>query len=301
MLSVEKKRNTPLIDIQNPLFCKEQSMKKFNHPKKKIWYAASAFLLLGVFLLCSFTSKTKTLSTAKASGIKVVVIDAGHGGHDPGCQYGGANEKKVTLAIALKLGKIIKENCKDVKVIYTRDKDEFIELHERAAIANRNKADVFISIHCNANKSTGVHGTETYTMGPHKNDDNLEVAKRENDVVLMEDDYEKNYDGFDPKSPEAEIIFSLYQSAHIEQSMRLARHVEKQLKTTVKRTSRGVKQAGFLVLWKTSMPSILVETGFLSNASERKYITSEAGQKSIANGIYEAFRKFKDESEATSK
>ncbi|RYD81978.1 MAG: N-acetylmuramoyl-L-alanine amidase [Sphingobacteriales bacterium] len=254
-------------------------------------------LLVLILSLASF----KTLNPGKKSGVRTVVIDAGHGGHDPGCQYGGAKEKEVTLAIALKLGKIIKENCKDVKVIYTRSDDTFVELHERAAIANRNNAMAFISIHCNANDKKEICGTETYTMGLHKTADNLNVAKRENDVVLLEDDYTERYDGFNPKSPQAHIIFSLYQDAYFSQSLRLASRIENEFKTKALRTSRGVKQAGFLVLWKTTMPSILIETGFLSNTAERKYLTSDSGQTYLASGIYRAFKEFKTEVEATRK
>lgn len=257
---------------------------------------ASTFAFF-LFFLCSF----KTLNYHKPSGLHTIVIDAGHGGHDPGCHYGGAQEKNVTLAIALKLGKIIKENCKDVKVIYTRDKDEFIELNERTAIANRNKADVFISIHVNANpSSSSANGTETYTMGMHKTEGNLEVAKRENSVILMENDYTDKYDGFDPKSPEADIIFSLFQDAYVEQSLHLASTIQQELKIKAKRPSRGVKQAGFLVLWKTAMPSVLIETGFLSNTPERKFLISDGGQQKLAQSIYQAFKKYKDEMDGTS-
>lgn len=260
-------------------------------------YAFISISTMIIFLLCSF----KTSNVDKKSGNFTVVIDAGHGGHDPGCQYGGIQEKKITLGIALKLGKIIKENCKDVNVIYTRDKDVFVELWERADIANRNNADLFISVHVNANNSTVVYGTETYTMGLHKSDDNLDVAKRENAVVLMEDNYSKNYDGFDPNSPEATIIFSLFQNNYVNQSLRLASKIETQFKTANKRHSRGVKQAGFVVLWKTTMPSVLIETGFLSNATERKFLTSETGQTALATSIYRAFKEFKDDCTSTRK
>jgi N-acetylmuramoyl-L-alanine amidase len=215
--------------------------------------------------------------------------------------YGGIKEKNVALAIALKLGKIIEENCKDVHVIYTRKDDTFVELIERAGIANRNNADLFISVHCNAHHTSTPYGTETFAMGLHKTEENLQVAKRENAVVLMEENYKKKYDGFDPNSPEAGIIFSLYQDAFMEQSLHLASLIENQFKNKVKRNSRGVKQAGFLVLWKTTMPSILIETGFLSNTAERKYLTSESGQTYLASGVYRAFKEFKNEMEATRK
>jgi N-acetylmuramoyl-L-alanine amidase len=257
----------------------------------KIVSVSVFFLLFSITLL--------TLPAFKPQGKYTVVIDAGHGGHDPGCQYGGAKEKDITLAIALKLGKLIKENCKDVEVIFTRQTDSFVELWERADIANRNNADVFISVHVNANaENTKVTGTETYTMGLHKTKDNLEVAKRENSVVLLESDYNANYDGFDPKSPEGNIIFQLYQNNYCTQSIRFADKIEGQL-TKGKRKSRGVKQAGFVVLWKTAMPSVLIETGFLSNTEERKFLVSASGQNGLANAIYKAFIEFKGGSPST--
>lgn len=245
------------------------------------------------FAVLMFAGVYKTPGVSRKSGINTVVIDAGHGGHDPGCHYGKFQEKNITLAIALKLGRMIKANYKDVRVIYTRNDDTFVPLIDRAGIANKAKADLFISIHVNANHKPGVFGTETYTMGPHKTNDNLEVAKRENEVVLLEADYKENYEGYDPKSPEADIIFSLYQDAYMVQSLSLARFVEHEMQGTVKRTSRGVKQAGFVVLWKTAMPSVLIETGFLSNAKEREFLAGEAGQNSLAKGIYNAFAKYK--------
>jgi N-acetylmuramoyl-L-alanine amidase len=276
-------------------------MRILNFSAKMVQFSLSMTILSIIFLFTSFKTIPGDKTSGKKNAIKIVVIDAGHGGHDPGCQYGGAKEKNVTLAIALKLGKIIKQKFKDVKVIYTRDSDFFVELGERTAIANRNKANVFISIHCNANPKNTVNGTETYTMGLHKTDGNLAVAKRENSVVLLENDYTVKYDGFDPNSPEANIIFTLYQNAFVTQSLHLASIIEQEVKEKTNRAERGVKQAGFLVLWKTAMPSVLVETGFLSNASERKFLTSSAGQTQIATGIYEAFKKYKEELEATSK
>lgn len=249
-------------------------------------------LLVVTVLLCSFTP----LNPVKGK-IKTVVIDAGHGGHDTGCQYGGVEEKQIALSIAKRLGKKIEQQLKDVKIIYTRNDDTFIELWERPAIGNRNDADVFISIHCNANPKTTVYGTETYVMGLHKSEGNLEVAKRENAVILMENNYEKKYDGFDPNSPEGHIYFSLFQNAYLEQSLSLASKIEDELGHQ-KRTSRGVKQAGFLVLWKANMPSILIETGFLSNTNERGFLKGESGQDSVATAIFNAFKNYKIEFEA---
>jgi N-acetylmuramoyl-L-alanine amidase len=229
--------------------------------------------------------------------LKTVVIDAGHGGHDAGCLGASAKEKDVALAIALKLGQYIEETFPDVKVIYTRKTDVFIELMERAAIANKAKADLFISIHCNASPNKAAYGTETYAMGLHVSEANLNVAKRENSVILLEENYETNYDGFDPKSTEAYIIFSLYQNVNIDKSLSLASKIQTQFEERVKRFNRGVKQAGFIVLYKTNMPSILIETGFLSNPQEEKFLASDEGQVNVASAIFRAFREYKSEME----
>lgn len=230
--------------------------------------------------------------------IKTVVIDAGHGGHDPGTiGYSKTKEKTVALAVALKVGGYIKEYYPDVNVVYTRDTDKFVELHERAGIANRSGADLFISIHCNAFSSSSVYGTEVYVLGLHKSEENLSVAKRENSVILMEDDYNDRYDGFDPSKPEGHILFSMFQDAFINQSINFAEKVDNQFKNRVNRRSRGVKQAGFIVLWKTSMPSTLIELGFISNQSEESFLTTEQGQSYMASAIYRAFKEYKLEME----
>lgn len=226
-----------------------------------------------------------------------MVIDAGHGAHDNGCSGRTSKEKSVALKVALELGSIIEENMPEVKVVYTRKSDVFVKLIDRAGIANKNNADLFISIHCNAGPSS-AYGTETYTMGLHSSEGNLEVAKRENAVILQEEDYKKNYGGYDPKSPQSHILFSLYQSAYMDNSLRFASKVEEQFKTRVGRHSRGVKQAGYLVLWKSAMPSVLIETGFLTNPSEEKYLNDKTGQSYIASGIYRAFKEYKQELEA---
>lgn len=232
---------------------------------------------------------------AQNSGAKTykVVIDAGHGGHDPGTRGKVAKEKDVALAVALKLGEYIDQNMQDVEVIYTRKTDVFIELFRRAQIANENHADLFISIHCNGVKSKNPMGTETWVMGLHKSDANLEVAKKENAVVLLEDDYSQQYDGFDPNSPEANIIFSFFQNAHLNQSLEMASLVQNQFRERVQRVDRGVKQAGFLVLYRTTMPGILVETGFLTNPDEEAYLNSDEGQSYIASAIYRALREYR--------
>ena len=230
--------------------------------------------------------------------LRTVVLDAGHGGKDRGCAGASAREADVALGIILALGRQIQENQPDVKVIYTRKTDVFVELDERAAIANRNHADLFISVHCNAGPSAG-HGIEVWTMGLHKTDANLGVAQRENAVILQEKDYKSRYDGFDPRSPQSHILFSLFQSAYITNSLRFAQRVDRQLRTTINRPSRGVKQAGFLVLWKSTMPSVLIESGFLTNPTEERYLNDKANQTYMAGGIYRAFREYKRELEGS--
>jgi N-acetylmuramoyl-L-alanine amidase len=248
-------------------------------------------LIISTFFLCSFS----LVESNPFGKIQKVVIDAGHGGKDPGT--GGGKEKKYALDIALQLGNKIKNELSDVEIIYTRDKDIFIPLHERANIANRSKADLFISIHCNAFKNSNVSGTETYTMGLHKTEANLELAKRENNVILLEDNYAKSYKGFNPNSPLAHIMLANYQSAFMEQSIRFASKVETKMKEHG-HTSRGVKQAGFLVIWETTMPSVLIETGYLSNPKDREKLDSEKGRENISNAIFKAFKSYKLEVEA---
>ncbi|MBO7120596.1 MAG: N-acetylmuramoyl-L-alanine amidase [Bacteroidaceae bacterium] len=223
-----------------------------------------------------------------------LVIDAGHGGKDPGAMANGAKEKSINLAVALAFGKLVEQNCKDVKVVYTRKTDTFVELNERANIANRNKADLFISIHTNATAAkVGPRGTETYTLGMHRAADNLAVAKRENSVITLENDYEEKYEGFDPNSSESYIIFELMQDKNMESSVKLASLVQKQFRTTAGRVDKGVHQAGFLVLRATSMPSVLIELGYINNASEATYLTSTAGVNALAKSIYNAFVAYK--------
>ncbi len=233
--------------------------------------------------------------------VKTLVIDPGHGGKDPGAMSKYGKEKNIVLAIAKYLKKYINDSLPDVNVILTRDKDVFVELYKRGEIANKNNADLFISIHINSNPSSKPYGTETYVMGLYKTKQNLAVAKKENQVILQEIDYKKRYDGFDPNSPEASIIFSLFQNAYLDQSLKLASLVQKNFKNTAHRLDRGVKQAGFLVLWKTAMPSVLIEAGFISNPQEAKYITSSKGQKELAYAIFKAFKEYKESIEAEGK
>ena len=228
----------------------------------------------------------------------VVVIDAGHGGHDPGAIGKISKEKNINLNVALKVGNLIKNKCDDVKVIYTRSKDVFIPLDRRAEIANNAKADLFISIHTNAlaNNRT-AKGASTWTLGLAKSDANLEVAKRENSVILYESDYQTRYAGFNPNSAESYIIFEFMQDKYMEQSVHLASLMQKQFRHTCKRLDRGVHQAGFLVLKASAMPSILIELGFISTPEEERYLNSETGATTMAKGIYHAFLNYKREHE----
>lgn len=229
--------------------------------------------------------------------IKTVVIDAGHGGKDPGCiGSGNIYEKEIALDVALRFGKLIEDSIKGVKVIYTRKTDNFIELYQRAAIANSNNADIFISIHCNYNPNPIFHGFESYIMGTHKTVANLAVSKRENESILFEKDFNSNseYEGFDPNSPESDIIFSLYQNAFMEQSAKLASSVHESIKKNNVIHTKEVKQAGFLVLWKTAMPSMLVETGFLSNTEDLNFLNSDEGRKKLAHSMMIGFRNYRN-------
>jgi N-acetylmuramoyl-L-alanine amidase len=241
------------------------------------------------------------LDKADFFGVKVVCIDAGHGGHDGGCQGPNSKEKDVALAIALKLGKYIEENFKDVTVIYTRTTDVYLKLWERADVANKAKADLFICIHANAAENKSALGTETFVMGLHKTEANLNVAKRENSAILLEDDYKTKYEDFDPNSPESYIVLTMRQNAFIEQSLSLASKIQQQFTDKVGRRNRGVKQAGFLVLHQTSMPSVLIETGFLTNPEEEKFLTSGIGQDYLSSAIYRAFKDYKYELEYKTK
>lgn len=249
--------------------------------------------LAAIILLNSF-------STVGVRDIKIkkVVIDAGHGGKDSGTSGAFSIEKDIALKIARKAGEYIDKNLKGVEVIYTRFDDKFVELEERAQIANRNGADLFISIHCNSFPSPTVYGTETYVMGLHKEDANLQVAIRENSVIYLENNYKERYGDFDPKSPESHIFFSLYQTAFLNNSINLATKIETQFAKRAGRRSRGVKQAGFWVLWSTSMPSVLVEIGYLSNPREEKDLNNELKQDYIASGIFRAVRAYKEEMDA---
>jgi N-acetylmuramoyl-L-alanine amidase len=246
---------------------------------------------------CKYTALGNLLQSDHT--IKKIVLDAGHGGKDPGCHGLISKEKNNTLAIVLALGNKIKSEFPDIEVIYTRDKDVFVELYERANIANRNKADLFISVHCNslASRNDVVWGTETYVLGNGRVKHNLAVAKRENQAILLEKDYEKNYEGFNLNSDEGNILLNLYQNAYIEKSLHFAQYVENQFANKINRNSHGVKQAGFIVIKETTMPSVLIESGYLSNDNEERFIASEEGNEKIASSIFTAIRLYKDDIE----
>ena len=245
------------------------------------------FWCLPVFL---FVILSVSLNAQRQGKIHTVVIDAGHGGHDPGALGQRSREKNINLAIALKLGQLIQASMKDVRVIYTRDKDYFVELYRRAGMANESKADLFISIHCNANNNHMLRGAETYVMGLHKSQANLNIAKLENAAILLESDYQASYNGFDPNSDESYIIFSLNQNLNLDKSTDFAAMIQEQMEERVGMNNRGVRQAGFLVLYKTTMPSVLVETGYLSNPDEEIFLMSVKGQEYIASAIFRAFK-----------
>jgi N-acetylmuramoyl-L-alanine amidase len=249
--------------------------------------------ILVLLFLCFF------VMPSGAQKINTVVLDAGHGGHDTGALGKNSREKDITLSIVLKLRDYIQENLKDVKVILTRDDDTFVELYRRAHIANENKADLFISVHCNSTRSSSPYGVETFVMGLHKSEANLAVAKAENAAILLEDDYVGKYDGFDPNSPEGNIFFSMMQNAFLDRSLEFAGFVEDQFTGGLHLYNRGLKQAGFLVLYKTAMPGVLIETGFISNAKDEKFLLSNRGQSQMANAIFQALCDYKEHIENT--
>ncbi|MDD6854473.1 MAG: N-acetylmuramoyl-L-alanine amidase [Prevotella sp.] len=224
-----------------------------------------------------------------------LVIDAGHGGHDTGAKGAVSLEKDINLKVALAFGQYVEQNCSDVKVIYTRKTDVFIPLKERANIANRNNADLFISVHTNALPNGRIaRGFEVYTLGMHRAKDNLDVAMRENSVIEEEDNYKQTYQGFDPKSSESYIMFEFMQSAFMRRSVELAKLIETSVCNEADRVNMGVHQAGFLVLRETSMPSCLIELGFITTEDEEQFLNTDDGVNRMAYGIYKAFLQYKD-------
>lgn len=245
-------------------------------------------LLLLFFLVSGLTAQERTFT---------VVIDPGHGGKDPGAVGASSKEKDIVLSVGLKLGKQIEKNHPDVRVLYTRKEDRFVALNHRAEIANKARADLFISIHCNAldRRRTSPQGVETFVLGLHRSKDNLDVAKAENAVIMYEEDYSVKYEGFNPNEPESYIIFEFMANEFLDQSVNFASMVQNQLVSNSKRVNRNVRQAGFLVLREVAMPSILIELGYISNRQEENYLKSEGGQGSLATSIYNGFREYKRE------
>jgi N-acetylmuramoyl-L-alanine amidase len=237
-------------------------------------------------LLISFLAIFSAEGQKKNPALKTVVIDAGHGGKDPGTIVGQAREKNIVLDIALKLGKYVQQNHKNIKVVFTRDNDYYVPLMDRAQIANKINADLFISIHANYCDNPTINGTETYVLGLHRTEDNLNVAKKENSVILLEDDYSRRYEGFNPNLSESYIMFELIQDTYLDQSLRFATILQSNFKELAQRHDRDVRQAGFLVLRETAMPSVLIETGYLSNKKENSFLLTDEGRSEIAHSIY---------------
>lgn len=231
---------------------------------------------------------------ASARRFSTVVLDAGHGGKDPGCSWGKYKEKDLNLRVTLALGKMIEEAYPEVEVIYTRKDDRFIELHERGDIANRASADLFLSIHTDAVSNTNVSGSSTYIMGNDKSEKNLAVAQRENAVVVLEGDYEQKYEGYDPNSTESFIIFSLMQYAYAEQSMEFAEMVQKHYKQNTPIADRGARQGPYLVLWRTAMPAVLTEMGFMTNQKDREFLQSKEGEAKVVKALFDAFSEYRE-------
>ncbi|WP_452224356.1 N-acetylmuramoyl-L-alanine amidase family protein [Lacinutrix chionoecetis] len=247
-----------------------------------------------LFVLIIITlTVTLSANAQKKSDKFIVVLDAGHGGKDPGKpSKAGYTEKGIALKIVLAVGKELEKN-KDIEVVYTRKTDVFVDLFKRGKIANKANADLFVSIHCNAHTSQ-AYGSETYVLGVHRNKTNFDVAKAENEVIFLEDDYKENYEGFDPNSPESFIGLTLMQEAYLDQSIQLASLIQKNFTDKLKRKNRGVKQAGFIVLHQTVMPSVLVETGFITNTDEGKYLNSNKGQTELSSAIAKAILSYKN-------
>jgi len=254
----------------------------------------NSLLLLIPFLFGGFIPNETMMPAFR---MKKIVLDAGHGGRDPGNLGSRSREKDINLAVTLLVGKYLEENLPDVEVIYTRRDDSFPSLKERPVIANKNKADLFVSIHSNSAANKSAYGTETFIMGMKHFESNFDIINRENSVMMLEDGYEEKYEGFDPSSPESYIMFNLMSQAFFENSLSLADQVEKQFKDRVGRKSRGVKQGPFYVLWTPSMPSVLIELGFLSNSNEERFLMSKQGQEYMASAIFRSIRDYKNQIE----
>jgi len=252
-----------------------------------------------LFLFSSFVPNHRGSKLASL-GVLKVVLDAGHGGTDPGNLGTGRykhTEKDIALEVVKRVGNYIERSFENVDVIYTRKEDKFVTLKDRTAIANKAQADLFISVHCNSAANKQAHGTETFVMSMTKVAANLELAKRENSVILLEENYEQTYEGFDPKEPESLIARSIAQSVYLDQSLTLSAHIQEQYRDRVSRRDRGVKQAPYWVISFTTMPSVLTELGFLTNAEEEDFLNSENGKAYMSSAIYRAFKQYKAEIE----
>ncbi|MEN8187238.1 MAG: N-acetylmuramoyl-L-alanine amidase [Bacteroidota bacterium] len=249
-------------------------------------------ITISLLLTLSFFGFTTVNNELQAQENFTVVLDAGHGGKDPGRPAKNYSEKDIALNVVLLTGKYLKQNNKQIKVVYTRDKDVFVELKQRGKIANDADANLFVSVHCNAHH-TQAYGTETYVLGLHANKQNFEVAKHENSVIFLEDNYQEKYEGFDPNSPEAVIGMTMIMEDYLDESLMVASYIQNNFTNNLKRKSRGVKQAGFVVLHQTFMPSVLIETGFISNKSEGEFLNSKSGQEKVSKEIANAILKYK--------
>lgn len=253
-------------------------------------------IILFFLLFAGFNAQAQDVKQDQIK-LKTVVLDAGHGGNDSGAAYGGVCEKDITLNVVLKLGKMISEAYPDVRVVYTRSTDVFVPLSQRGIIANKAKGDLFISVHVNAATSSAAEGHETYTLGLHKSAASLAVAQKENSVITLEDDYKKDYGDFSPNDPESYIMFSMGQQGYMRESIELSYIIQKHYKKNFNNSDRGIKQAGFLVLWRASMPSVLTELAFVSNSSDRAVLKSGDGQTKYAQSLFNAFSEYKKNAE----
>ena len=259
------------------------------------------YSVISLLLVILLLGGSKSLTAQEALGkIKCICIDAGHGGKDPGAISGRLREKDITLAIALKLGKMVSNTYPDMKVVYTRTKDVAVDLRERGKIANKAKAQLFISIHVNKFAKSSVRGVETYVLGLHKSEASFQVAMKENEAIHYEEDYSVKYDGFDPKKAESYIMFNFLKNSHLKNSMEFAAPIQKELVARTRMPDREVRQAGFIVLMDVGMPAVLIETGFISNPNDQKILTSESGQTNIARSIFTAFQTYKNNVEKNS-
>lgn len=259
--------------------------------KQDVFYRRTVVWGIAALAFCCMSLHTPA-NLSQQGRIRTLIIDAGHGGKDPGASGASHKEKHIVLNVALQLAETVRNYMPEIKVILTRDSDEFIELYKRGDIAKENKGDFFISIHCDANPNHSAHGSTAYILGSNDGTERYESYIRENQVVQYEDNYKEQYEGFDPQSPEAYIFFRVVKNVYRTESMLLANHIQAQIETRAQRKNRGVKQAPFVVLWRSAMPSILCEIGFISNRDEEVYLASDHGQLYIASAIFRAVRDY---------